>query len=334
MPTSTAVASSIINAWDGGRPWALGTNILRRRHSSEATAWSVTGSYLDPDLANDPLWPPTALWNGNLYEYTQPLEAQWSGEDTLYVLFRLDPGTTFEQIASAAMVKFTNADTFAPTGAGAVIQVQIQIADDNTFATNLTTIAGTSIYATNAKVIFPRLMNGFTNWWEWSAIEFIRLRIHCIHGDFIEAPQVSELVVGQHRQFAHNPRMPHDPYPYKSSTEDHLAKSGALGRNINFERLARFPLRFKANPQNAYALDEEAAFRSLLAETRGACRPFLWVDRVRDSNYASRDTGYWVYCPTPEILNEYVTSTVATEVSFEIHELPPGQAKTEDFSVE
>lgn len=336
MPTITTPNSIYAAARAAGKPWALGTNALRRRN--EEPIWVTGGTWSGTDLTADG-HPTSFAMDGDLGDYTCMDDASAQAVDTVYFMLNLESGTTFEHVISAAMIRFDNADTFAPAGANNPIAVSIQFSLNNAFSsfTGLPsggTVVSFSWPATNAKLIGSSLLGaaGFPALGVYTEVQWARVRIHTTNGNFLFAPRISELVLGASRQFAHNPREPHDPSPLESGVEDFPTRNGGRCRNIEYERLARFPFRFKVHDNNPYGIAEDAMFRQLLADTRGMTRPYLWVDQPVGSTFdGGRATGIWGQNPDPRMPAKYVNAT-ATEIEFEFHELPPGQAKTEDFT--
>ena len=303
------VSAAEQDALTAGRPLLLATNHVRNLLSASLQhQWSASGSWADSlpaGASNRTLatHPTNRAWDGVLYAPTKPTGAEGvegSGLNTSYVwylLAELQESSDASHTIDAVMVRPLNASSW-PAGA----TIQIQIADNNAFSTNLLTLSSfTGASLGNRKLLDLNLSTGAgaNLWGRFTSVRFARLRISASATWGSVRPEIGEWVMGRRRQLAHNPRIPHDERPSVSVVADFTAQSQARSRYVFASGARNVELGLMPQTIGSYAINEVSELRTWFAETGYGARPFLYLEpgvsgQTKDS--------YWMMIDEPELV--------------------------------
>jgi hypothetical protein len=350
MPiTSVDIEPGSLLALAAGKPWGVASNALRRRAPDgngasfskfRSVAWSITRNWTtgnwftgannrddtDPAFAGN-----IAVNDGKLTDYTRANLSIAGTVNEVYLLIALDGSIPID----CCMIKFANGHLWDQR-----LYVTVRFSQNQTFSdfTDLPSsgvVASATMPATNAKLIFDRLIGpgGFGTWARYSGVQYVAIDFARTGlGPINVLPQISEVVLGQRRQFGHNPRRPHDPQSRRSTVERYIGDSGAVGTNVLMRDQAVLDLRFKAHPHNVFGIDERATAQALWDDAEGGTRPILWVNgQTKLVATGNLPAGVWTYAPEPEAQWPY-TGPTASEINVQLLELPPFQRPTEDLN--
>jgi len=198
-------------------PLVISRNVieLAKGDGSFAAEWRTSGSFASGADATDSDYPTTAAYDLHSHVDTRPDSSQ----TTWYLMFNL--GATLNDI-STAVIGGHNLGSNTAT-------VDLEIADDNAFSTNLVSLVQWTP-ATDVRLVSVDLDEGANaNARRISDAQFVRLKIVAGAG-FV--PQVGEVYLGDRRQLHASPLMGYNPDSTMSSVSDFVANSGVRTRHV------------------------------------------------------------------------------------------------------
>jgi hypothetical protein len=296
------------DALTAGRPLLCATNHVRNiRSGTTALEWSASGSWADSAPAGasnrtSSSYPTTRAWDGRLYADTRPTGAEGtegsglSERRVFYLLADLDESTLATHTIDLVMVRPLNVSSWP-----GVATVQVQIADDNAFTSNLLTIASfTGADLADRKLLDLNLTTGAgaNLYGRFTSVRYARLRISTTVTWGSVRPQIGEWVMGRRRQLAHNPRVPHDERPASSAVADFVAQSQAVSRYVYARGARNIEAGLMPVASGAYSIDEVSTLRSWFSEADFGSRPFLYYEPAVTGQTRA---GYWMMLEEPSL---------------------------------
>ena len=276
------------NALAAGRPLLCATNHVRNiRSGTTALEWSASGSWADSAPAGasnrtSATYPTARAWDGYLYADTRPSGAEGTEGSGLserrvyYLLADLDESTAATHTIDLVMVRPLNVASWP-----GVATVQVQIADDAAFTSNLVTIASfTGTDLADRKLLDLNLTTGAgaNLHGRFTSVRYARLRISSTVTWGSVRPQIGEWVMGRRRQLGHNPRIPHDERPLSSVVGDFVAQSQATSRYVVARGASNKQVGLMPQTSGTYAINEIEELRTWFAEADYGARPFLYLE--------------------------------------------------------
>jgi hypothetical protein len=156
------------------------------------------------------------------------------------------------------------------------VDVELQIADDGAFTTNLETVANFSIpnnaIVENKRIVSLSLFHTGSTALRYSNVEFARLRIFSAGADIF--PEIGEVLLGRRRQWKHAPDRPFGVDDQQSQFSDFVSGTGGRVRYLEQAQLRRF--------SGAIAVNDATVRSDLLAlrnESKGLSSPIVWVTK-------------------------------------------------------
>lgn len=168
-------------------------------------------------------------------------------------------------------ISFDTVAIINSTGIGVLDDVEVEIADDGTFATNLLGWGsifpglngngrGMAAYTGSAAVV--------------SNVQYIRLKIPSTSGTI----NIGELFIGSRTQLLHNPKRPWDPNAKVGEMEVFTSQSGVNTKYI--KRSGQHVVNAKLQPTESA---RQIALLEWESTTRG--KPFLWTNEIFTSDF-------------------------------------------------
>jgi hypothetical protein len=323
------VSAAEQSALTGGRPLLLATNHVRNiRSGTTNLEWSSSGDWADSAPAGagnrtDASYPTSRAWDGFLHADTRPTGAagtEGSGLNTRYVYYLLadlDEASTATHTVDSVMVRPLNVSSWP-----GVCTVQVQIADDAAFSTNLVTIASfTSTSLADRKLVDFNLTTGVgaNLYGRFTSVRYARLRISSTATWGTVRPRIGEWVLGRRRQLGHNPRIPHDDRPALSAVGDFASKSQLRSRYVYASGQRNIEAGLMPSTSGTYAIDEVAELRSWFAECGYGTRPFLYLEPVVSGQ---SQVSYWMVLEDPSLMMP-LNGPFHRSVTLAMQEQPP-----------
>lgn len=189
-----------------------------------------------------------------------------------------------------------------------VTSVNVQIADDSAFTTNLVTIA-TFVPVVDGRLVSLALDHTATVAQLYSSVQFLRLEINMSSGAVI--PELSELITGQRIQFPSTPLVGYDPTHAVSEVSDFISRSGVTSRYVfhKGKQALGGTMMLKTAAELLPAQD-------WWDETQFGTQSFVWVEGP-----ASAPDDAAVYLMDPEFVFPHLASDLRRQ-SFDIVEQP------------
>lgn len=247
--SSSAIPAAILAARTANKP-QLGTNVII---SPSTAKWTEVGGVASTDrtLATHPT---CRAYDGLGGLNTKP---DTTSSATWYLVFDL-----------GALKYFDNVACIAPNMPAHYLAtvITVEIADNPTFATNLTTVAtikysGQTHHAYSA-MVDPSLIY---------CAQYVRLKM--VHGVPF-APEIGELMLLRTRQLKTNPEEPWGPDDMDSNTETTTTAGGVVHKTRWYNRQRRIAAQIVTG-ETTWA-DEVIAFNRECARGNGS---FVWCDR-------------------------------------------------------
>ena len=305
---TASVTQAEQNALIAGRPLLLATNHVRNiRNGNVSLEWSASGSWVDSAPAGgsnrtSTTYPTSRAWDGVLYADTRPTGAEGtegSGLNTRYVYYllaELDESSNATHTIDTVMVRPLNVSAWPD-----VATVEVQIADNSSFSTNLVTLSSFSGAAlADRKLLDTNLTTGAgaNLWGRFTSVRYARLRISSTVSWGTVRPQIGEWVMGRRRQLGHNPRIPHDERPLLSVVSDFTAQSQATSRYVFARGASNKEVGLMPQTSGTYAIDEIDTIRSWFAESDYGARPFLYLEPAVTGQ---TQKAYWMMLEEPAL---------------------------------
>jgi hypothetical protein len=245
--SSSAIPAAILAARAADKP-LLGTNIIVAPSTAK---WTEAGGVASTDrtLATHPA---CRAYDGLGGLYTKP---NTTSSATWYLVFDLGSLKYFDMVALFVDWSTVGSSTFT-----------IEVADNSTFATNLTSIGAPSQGYTNRSNLTP-LGDGATLY----RAQYVRLKITRATPF---TPQVGELMLLRTRQLKSNPDEPWGPDDLESNTETTTTAGGVVHKTRWYNRQRRIAAQIVTG-ESTWA-DEVIAFNRECARGNGS---FVWCDR-------------------------------------------------------
>lgn len=199
-------------------------------------------------------------------------------------------------------------------GDDSVTQVDLQIADDNLFATNLQTIATWTTGLDNGRLGEFVLKHTGSDPLVYSDVPYIRLKI----AGSSSTPYLTEFILGERLQMSHWPN-----YPFFRYTWGHNLSPGAASYSGSHKRVTwghtvrKYTAEFEPDDST-----QQTRFESLYSQTQQGTRAFVFVPD------ASSDASDWYLCQfdQPSFDFPYTAGTNKRVASLQFSEMPPGRA--------
>jgi len=190
--------------------------------------------------------------------------------------------------------------------------VELQIADDAAFTTNLITVATFTPGSTNARLVSLSLGTGGNPAPNvYSAVQFLRVLI-TRSPSALFTPQIGELVLGRRRQLRRRPTVPYDPDQQVSETADFVSRSGVTTRYVfNRGRAMITPV------EVAFDTAQATPVTGWWSDINQGTRAFGWVERPG----TAPTVAFWVLAD-PRSTFPYETDKIR-RFAFSLVEQPP-----------
>ena len=224
--SSAAMPAGELNALGRAKPILGGKNAFD--DYNQVPQWSASGSWADsgvggPENRTNTAVPPNFLHDGFTHLTTYP--SSISGNVTVYILFDLKESINIDSM----LVLNHNFGTIA-TALSATLSIFLEVADNSTFTTNLTTVASaTGITTNNRKWLLAGASLRF------SSVRYARLRItSTVAFTGAQYPRIGEIWVGQRYHLSRNPEIPWDPDHKVSKTKTSVSTAGISVTLLDF----------------------------------------------------------------------------------------------------
>lgn len=273
-----AWSSEYLSATDWARYLADKPTILGASAAGATSSWRWTeGTIADTDHT-DARYPTIRASDFLAHTWTAPDAGYATDNSGIALVMVLDPAATFDTIAILGhnFTQMQNADD-------TLLYVQLEIADDYSFETNVQQIFGR--FWSPGTLPRERII-GFelnhdaasedgVNSRQYTGVAWARLFIHTYSGTPLPlraAPRIGEVLIGQRRQLARKPDEPWDDNRSRAIVADFRAESGAMQRTILSQGQRVDDAAF------TFATDNEAAaLRAAFTDCKRGGRPVLWT---------------------------------------------------------
>lgn len=218
--TGTSLTAAYLAFTAADKPLFMANNVLRDYNARPQ--WRTGGSWASGSDITDPSYPTWLGYDGKGASRTAPTLT--GGSAAYSYLCDLVEGTDADHSFDMAVVWNHNFHLLDGT-----VTVRLEIADDNAFTTNLTTLTTWTVVTDPSRLVSLNLNNNrrYTN------ARYVRLRITTSAGSFTTAPAFGELWLGRRRQMSIYPNLPYEMKRLRSTVADFTAKSGARIRYVH-----------------------------------------------------------------------------------------------------
>jgi hypothetical protein len=255
MAWSGSVLSSTLRAlMAADKPVLVGGSYVAA--AATLTRWNATGSWATAD-ASATTGP--ARYGGDYYEhlFTSP---NTTGT-TWYYLLDFGANVTFD----AAAILHHN---FGTVGG---LTVTLEVADNNTFATNLATLATWSPGSSSKRLVSLSLKDSGS---DAKSISAQCVRIKMTKGSAF-TPSIGEVIIRARRQLSANPDVPWDDMEMVSRGTTHESSDGV--ESTYMHHAGRRRIEAVLRPYETSYQDDLRNF--WLSDIAGGVAPFLWIDK-------------------------------------------------------
>jgi hypothetical protein len=268
-----------------GKPLMFSGTALRGL-TSASMRWNQTGSFADADSTDTTNGPVTYVNDDDQPGQSRPTSSQ----TTWYLLFQLASAST--AIDCVAVLNHN-------LGTTGDVQVQLQVADDNTFATNLLTLKTWNVVLGTTSRLISVILDGTggSTPTQYVGGLYVRLKITSTGGI---KPLIGEVVLGQRRQLKHAPELDWNDEHLKSSVQQVTTLSGRRINNVQFKGQRRIDARL--TPAETTYIDDLRAFWKTDCDI--GTRPFVWVDDPTKVN--SQPCGPFMQFDDPDLNGTWV----------------------------
>lgn len=257
MAVSFANLSADETAWFADdKPLLIGRNWGRVITTAAEAKWTANGSFADSDQT-DTDFP----WNLAFDEFDHLQTRPGSGTSERH--FVMDLGASEPGEIDCVVLLNHNLGSTSST-------VDIQIADDSTFATNLRTLVSSSPSNDN-RLVFLDLDHSPGVPQRYSSVRYIRVK--CTSGGSV-IYKLGEVILGRRRQLKHKPNLPWDPNNLHSDVEDFISQSGVRTRYIK-SKGRRFLNAILSPHETARISDIETLYETELEQ---GTKNLVWID--------------------------------------------------------
>lgn len=265
--SGTSLSAAVLAAKDADKPLFVGNNVLRNYNARPQ--WRTGGSLASGSDITDPSYPTWLGYDGKGASRTAPTLT--GGSAAYSYLCDLVEGTAEEYTFDTCVVWNHNFHELNGT-----VTVRLEIADDNSFSSNLTTLATwtfTGLTTQRGRIVEFNLNNNR----RYSSARYVRLRLTTnAGGGFTTAPAFGELWLGRRRQLGYYPNLPFEAKRLRSDVSDFKPKSGARIRYTLNEGQRVFSLVMSTGGANT-SIDTEDELRGFWRDCRYGSRSFIFV---------------------------------------------------------
>jgi hypothetical protein len=251
--SSATLSASLLSLMAADKPIILGNNRIYQYHSD--SRWNTTGSLATAD-ASDATTQRTWLRDG----FTHLRSAPATSQTTWYLCFDLGATRTFDSCA----ILGHNLGTIGG------VQVDLQVADNSTFGTNLQTIETWTPLTSNKRLVSVDISHSGSA--RQYTAQYVRLKFSKGSGII---PNIGEVILSDRRQLKHQPDYPWARQDWKSYADEFKSSNQITTRYFQASGQRRIAARLTTGA-SAY-WDDLDNFFSLDSEY--GKRPFLWIDR-------------------------------------------------------
>jgi hypothetical protein len=254
------------------KPLAITTNAVGPFSAVTPFQWSIVGgSFADADVS-DPDFSTRRLCDGYGYLPSKP-NASLSGMFRAWAMLRLDTSKPFD----CAVILGHNFGALCAAG----VLVTLEIADNDTFGTNLTKLyqwGDVGAYVTtNRRLTSYSLIpiGGGSAAQAISGAAYARIKVQTSDStDFLVLPSIGEIILGRRRQLRRGGQHPNNYGSLKSASFDFVPKGGARTRYPAAKGQAYFNHRF-----TPAASAEISVFDSIFSDCDYGQKPLVWVEK-------------------------------------------------------
>lgn len=260
--SSAQLSATIIALHNADKPCIVGDNQLRTLTSSTCQ-WRTTGSWASGSDGTDANGAIDYLADGFSDTRSYPSSAQ----DPWYLIFDFgSPGIAFDSVF------ILNHNLNSISG----MVVTLQIADSNTYVTNLATLATWTPGSSNKRLVALEMDHVGSSIRQYSAVRYVRLKFDPSTGAI---PKVGEVIFGNRKQLKHNPTIPWDEYERKSVFTETISYSGRKSKVVHYrgQRMMQAALH---PAESSYITDLWNFYKT---DTVHGTLPFMWVDQPHTS---------------------------------------------------
>lgn len=230
---------------------------LNAIESPQIARWDANGSLADgADIAATD-WPTTRAYDRLTGLRTKPNAAA----TTQYLCFQL--AATPEDF-DCLFILDHNLGTIGG------VTVSLEIADDNTFTTNLTQIESRAPGSSNKRIASFLLNHTGGAVQRYSGVPYLRLKM--TKGSSF-TPEIGEVWLGRRVQLRYKANVPWDPSHFVSDVADHVTRSGILTRTIRHRGKRIIEASF--NPDVAA---DKTDLITWFQDTNHGSKPFIWCE--------------------------------------------------------
>jgi hypothetical protein len=296
--SSTQITAQEISDRADDFPIFLGTHALYSGRSLLGQKWVATdsGVWTDSDIA-DADGPVTRTYDGFHHTVTYP---NTTGTGFTFVINDNAGAMEFDSIAITG-------HNFGTLGSSTV---NVDIADDAAFTTNLETIATFSSISTDKRLIELDLFHTGSTALRYSSVQYVRIRVTLGSSG---TPEIGQVVLSRRRQMGSAQLLPYDDDWETSAVGDFVARSGVTSRYVFHKGKAL---------RNATFLTEDAAQATAVTDfwndIEFGTRSFIYLECPN----SDEQNGLVMLMSTPELQFPYSSDKVR-RVRFDMVEQPP-----------
>ena len=279
--SSIPVPASEVALAVAGVPMLVASNAVEYTGQADPI-WSIPATFTGSDIT-DPAAPTRAVRDRHLHVRSRALQ-QTPAAFTVSLVMRLDPAKPFDTFFLAGH----NFNSIASSGS---VFLELQIADDPTFAVALATIA-THTVADNRRLTRLTLFHTGSSALRYSGVAYARLRISAIGvgATFTSMPSIGEIVLGLRRQLERNPTVPYDNNELASDITTFRSKSGIVSNYERFVAQRRVAATFSTDTTSNLN-----TINAWFSDAGYGLRPGLWIEVLEGGFFVQ---SYWMRSPS------------------------------------
>lgn len=197
------------------------THAVRQQTANRILEWRTSGDFTSGADSTDPAFPTVNAYDDFTHEPTKPT----TSSTDWYLMGRVDPAT---------LPDFDTVAIFGHNFGATAVTVDFQVADDETFTTNLKTLASWAPAPPTGETEAPLIdytLDGAHNIFQ--GVEFWRLWIR--KGAAFTGAEVGEIVLSRRRQLLRGVLLPHDTDGQRSEIVDQRSRGGVNRRYTFYE---------------------------------------------------------------------------------------------------
>lgn len=254
----SALGAAHIASITGDKPIVLADNGLRIRNIS--VEWRQGGSWAAGSDETDSDFPVERMWDGYPDVVTKPdaLQATW------YLLMDFGATTAITCDAIAMLAVTANASA----------TVDFQVADNNAYTTNLTTLASWTASGSEENLASFSFASGTSTHEQASGVQYARLKFTT---GTTHIPQIGELYLGEARPLYHASNRPWNADAHRTRYVQSQSAAGIIGQQRR-ENSTAAPATFQGQWSPHRDEQVENFQEWLRGDTEGGAWPFVWND--------------------------------------------------------